>query len=111
MITEKFAREQLARLSRLRNFPHLAEEKPLRNDLTSTLMDCSSEGQAEDIVDDWLAESEDAPTISQLSAAVRARQGVKIFGCQACNGTGFLLRRDAQQREWASPCNCRGRIA
>jgi hypothetical protein len=106
MISEKFAREQLARLSRLRNFPNQPEEKQLRNDLTSVLMDAASEGQLEDIIEDWLAESADAPTISQLGAAVRARQAVSAFGCRACNGTGFLLRRESD-RDYARPCNCR----
>lgn len=111
MITEKFAREQLARLSRLRNFPNQPEEKQLRNDLTSVLMDAISSDQLESIVDDWLAESDEAPSISQLRAAVRARQAPKQFGCPACDNTGFLLREDALNRIYASPCSCRGRIA
>ena len=107
MISEKFAREQLARLSRLEKFPYAPEEKRLREDMISALMDCSSEDQCESVIDSWLAESEEAPKISQLRAAVRARQRPKDFGCRACNGTGFLLRQDAFERNYASPCNCR----
>lgn len=107
MISEAFAKKQIFRLSRLRNFPSQTDEAPLRADLVCALMDCLSDDQATSIVDDWLAEAEDAPTLSQLRAAVRARQEPKAFGCRACNGTGFLLRRDALGREWASPCNCR----
>ena len=107
MISEKSALGQLVRLSRLRNFPNQPEEAPLRADLVAELRECLSDDQAKEIVDDWLAEAEDSPTLSQLRAAVRARQAPKDFGCRACNGTGFLLRRDAFNREWASPCNCR----
>lgn len=107
MISEKFAIGQMSRLSRLRNFPNQIEEAPLRADLAAVLREAASEDQLESIVDDWLAEAEDSPTVSQLRAAVRARQTAKAFGCQACSGTGFLLRRDALSREWASPCNCR----
>jgi hypothetical protein len=107
MVSEAFAKKQIFRLSRLRNFPSQTDEAPLRAELVSALMDAASDGQAEDILDDWLAESEDAPSLSQLHAAVRARQATKVFGCQACNGTGFLLRMDSLGQQWASPCNCR----
>ena len=107
MVSEAFAKKQIFRLSRLRNFPSQPDEAPLRADLVYALMECASDDQAMAIVEDWLGETEDAPSLSQLRAAVRVRQTAKVFGCQACSGTGFLLRRDALGREWASPCNCR----
>lgn len=30
--------------------------------------------------------------------------------CEKCGGTGFILRRDSEGRDWARYCECRGRM-
>lgn len=66
MISKKFARQQILRVSRLRNFPSREEEEALRNDLVETLQRASSEATAKQIIDSWLPESGDAPTVADL---------------------------------------------
>lgn len=106
MISEHFAKGQIMRLSRLRNFPLGREEAPLRADLVAVLRGVDEEQTAKRIVEEWLIESTNAPTVSELNAIVRQARTPRKIGCAKCQGTGFLLWQDGEGRDYAAPCAC-----
>jgi hypothetical protein len=106
MISEDFAKRQIMRLSRLRNFPLGREEAPLRADIVAVLRGVDEEQTAKHIVEEWLIESTNAPTISELNAIVRQARTPRKIGCPKCEGTGFLLWQDAEGRNHAAHCTC-----
>ena len=94
-----FCREQVGRLGCLIGFP---SEPRARQELLDTLLAASFDDRhAERICSDWLAVGRFCPTPADLRALARSTRpaaATPSFGCEACNGTGWVPRGDGVSR-------------